>query len=58
MKLNRRDFLRTAAVGGGAAAALGVTVSRPTSSLAQVLPKSTGKRLVVIGGRFGGTSPG
>ncbi len=55
MKLSRRDFLRTAAIGGGAAVTVGgVGVGRPTVSLAQVLPKSAGRRLVVIGGGFGG----
>lgn len=55
MGLSRREFLRTAAVGGGAAAAVGgVGLGRPTPGLAQVLPKPGGKRLVVIGGGFGG----
>jgi NADPH-dependent 2,4-dienoyl-CoA reductase/sulfur reductase-like enzyme len=55
MALNRRDFLRTAGIAGGAAAALGgVALGRPTRSLAQVLPRSGGKRLVVVGAGFGG----
>ncbi|HEV8699699.1 MAG TPA: FAD/NAD(P)-binding oxidoreductase [Candidatus Polarisedimenticolia bacterium] len=55
MGLNRREFLRTAGIGGGAVAALGgVGLGRPTRGLAQVLPKSGGKRLVVIGAGFGG----
>lgn len=53
MQLDRRGFLRTAAVGGGAAVLGGVGV-RPRPGLAQVLPKAGGKRLVVIGGGFGG----
>ncbi len=55
MRVSRRDFLRTLGVGGGAAVTLGgVGLARPTRGLAQVLPKSGGKRLVVIGAGFGG----
>jgi NADPH-dependent 2,4-dienoyl-CoA reductase/sulfur reductase-like enzyme len=55
MALNRRDFLRTAGIAGGAAAALGgLALGRPTRGLAQVLPRSGGKRLVVVGAGFGG----
>jgi NADPH-dependent 2,4-dienoyl-CoA reductase/sulfur reductase-like enzyme len=56
MTVSRRDFLRTVGVGSGAAAALGgVSLARPARGLAQVLPPSAGKRLVVIGAGFGGT---
>jgi len=54
MELSRRGFLRAAAVGGGAAVTLGGVGLRPRPGLAQVLPKAGGKRLVVIGGGFGG----
>lgn len=55
MGLSRRDFLKAAGVGGGAAFALaGVTLGGTTRGLAQVLPKPAGKRLVIIGAGFGG----
>jgi NADPH-dependent 2,4-dienoyl-CoA reductase/sulfur reductase-like enzyme len=55
MSLSRRDFLKTAAVSGGTAAALGgIGLGRPAPGLAQVLPKPGGKRLAVVGGGFGG----
>ncbi len=55
MSLNRREFLRTASLGGGAAAVLGgVSLGRVTRGFAQVLPKPSGKRLVIIGAGFGG----
>ena len=55
MSLNRREFLRTASLGGGAAAALGgLSLGRVTRGFAQVLPKPSGKRLVIIGAGFGG----
>jgi NADPH-dependent 2,4-dienoyl-CoA reductase/sulfur reductase-like enzyme len=56
MMVSRREFLRTVGVGSGAAATVGgVSLGRPARGLAQVLPPSGGKRLVVIGGGFGGT---
>ncbi len=55
MGLSRREFLRAAGVGGAAAATLGGTsLGRPASGLAQMLPRSGGKRLVVVGAGFGG----
>ena len=54
MELSRRGFLRAAAVGGGAAVTLGGVGLRPGPGLAQVLPRAGGKRLVVVGGGFGG----
>jgi NADPH-dependent 2,4-dienoyl-CoA reductase/sulfur reductase-like enzyme len=55
MGLSRRRFLKTLGAGGGAAAALGgVTLGRPARGLAQVLPRSSGKRLAVVGAGFGG----
>jgi NADPH-dependent 2,4-dienoyl-CoA reductase/sulfur reductase-like enzyme len=55
MKLSRRDFLKTASLAGGAAATFaGATFGGPARGLAQVLPKSGGKRLVVLGASFGG----
>jgi NADPH-dependent 2,4-dienoyl-CoA reductase/sulfur reductase-like enzyme len=54
MALSRRRFL-TAAAGGGAAATLGgIGLGRPAPGLAQMLPRSGGKRLVVLGAGFGG----
>ena len=52
MAVTRRQFLRTTAVGGGAITLGGAGLVRP--GLAQVLPKSSGKRLVVVGAGFGG----
>ncbi|HEV8674956.1 MAG TPA: FAD-dependent oxidoreductase [Methylomirabilota bacterium] len=55
MTVHRRDFLRGLGVAGTAAVTLGgVALGRPGRGLAQVLPKSGGKRLVVIGAGFGG----
>lgn len=55
MRLSRREFLKAASVGGGGAVAFtGLTLGGARRGLAQVLPKSAGKRLVVIGAGFGG----
>jgi hypothetical protein len=55
MALSRREFLKRAALGGGSVAAVGgLTLGGATRSLAQVLPRSAGKRLVVVGAGFGG----
>ena len=55
MALSRREFLKSAALGGGSVAAVGgLTLGGATRSLAQVLPRSAGKRLVVVGAGFGG----
>lgn len=55
MKVSRRDFLKAAGVGGAAVFTVaGATLGGTARSLAQVLPKSAGKRLVIIGAGFGG----
>lgn len=54
MAQNRRDFLKRVAFGGGVVAVAGGALGWPGRGLAQVLPKSSGKRLVVIGAGFGG----
>lgn len=53
MTLNRRGFIKTASLAAGTVAA-GATLGGPARGLAQVLPKSAGKRLVVVGAGFGG----
>jgi NADPH-dependent 2,4-dienoyl-CoA reductase/sulfur reductase-like enzyme len=52
MSVTRRQFFRAAAVGGAAITLGGAGLVRP--GVAQVLPKSSGKRLVVVGAGFGG----
>lgn len=55
MRFSRRDFLKTTSMGGGAAVTFaGLTLGGARRGLAQVLPRSAGKRLVVIGAGFGG----
>lgn len=55
MELNRRAFLKATSVGGGALVTLGgITLGGVSRGLAQVLPKSGGKRLLIIGAGFGG----
>jgi NADPH-dependent 2,4-dienoyl-CoA reductase/sulfur reductase-like enzyme len=54
MRLDRRGFLRTACLGGAAAALGGGALLGPRRGLAQVLPRPGGKRLVVVGAGFAG----
>lgn len=55
MEISRREFLKAAGIGGAVASTLaGATLGGTTRGLAQVLPRSAGKRLVVIGAGFGG----
>ncbi len=53
-QLDRRGFLKTAAVGLGAAAALRATGSQANHLNQSALPAPSGPRVVVIGGGFGG----
>lgn len=54
MSVTRRGFLKTAGLGTGAAAFGSALLAGTQRALAQALPKPGGKRLVVLGGGFGG----
>lgn len=57
MTTNRRSFLQLMSVGGVGASltACGTSPASPSGATAQTLRKSSGRRVVVVGGGYGGT---
>ena len=54
MTINRRSFLKMTAGAGAAGVLYGCASTGPSGSTAEVMPK-TGRRVVVVGGGYGGT---